>query len=220
MLSSPRVKLIHLVSVAKSFPGAGEYPNVVLHPTTLSMPADRRVAVLAERREGKTALLRLLAGIDAPDQGDVIAPMRLSPVVNSSSFLHPQLTGVDNIRFFARMFCIDGDRLTAAIDSFCGGSGLLTQPVRRQGVEYRRALEIALASLLPFDCCLVDDFGQYAEDIGGRCLEWATQRRAGVIFTTNRPRLASQFADCAVVLRHGTLYPFVKVEEATRFYER
>jgi hypothetical protein len=48
----------------------------------------------------------------------------------------------------------------------------------------------------------------------------AARRGAGVIFATDRARLARQLGDCAVVIRDRTLHPFARIEEASRFYER
>jgi capsular polysaccharide transport system ATP-binding protein len=213
-------RLIHLLSVAKSFTSRGRVPKVVLRPTTAALPADRRVALLGQKRAGKTVLLRMLAGIEAPDQGEVFAPLQLSPLVNSGGLFHPQLTGIENIRHFARMFGIDADRLTLAVDAFCGIGTLLSQPVKSQDANHRKAMEAAVTAVLPFDCYLVDDMQQFAPEMAERYFDAASQRQAGVIFATSNPRLARQFAEFVVVIRDGTLYPFRHVEEAIPFYER
>ena len=164
--------------------------------------------------------LRMLAGVEPPDQGEVFAPLQLSPLVNSGGLFHPQLTGTENIRLFARMFGIDGDRLTVAVDAFCGMGIRLDQPVKIQDASDRKAMEAAVTAVLPFDCYLVDDMQQFESEITKRFFDAASQRQAGVIFSTSNPRFARQFAEFAVVIRDGTLYPFPHVKEAIPFYER
>jgi capsular polysaccharide transport system ATP-binding protein len=212
--------LIHLLSVEKSFPGQRGGLTVVLRSTTTVVPTDRRIAILAERREGKTVLLRLLGGVEAPDRGEVVTSLLLSPVVNAGALFHPQLTGLENIRFFARMFGLDADRLTLVIDAFCSAGGSLEYTIRSQDANHRKVLELALISIIPYDCYLLDDIGQFGEEAVLQHFAAAARRKAGVIFTTSRPRLVHQFADCAMVLRDGTLHPFTRVDEAIRFYER
>ena len=212
--------MIHLLSLAKSYPGPGDRPNVVFRPTSLSMPADRRVAVLGERREGKSVLLQLLAGAEPPDKGRVIAPVRFSPVINARSVLHPQLSVFDNIRYLGRLFGMDADRLAAAVDAICGIGPLMFQPVRHQDAVQRRTVEAAVVFALPFDCYLVDSVGGKAPEMLEFCLEIALRRQAGVIFAANQPKLARQFADFCVVISDQMLHPFGDVREAIQFYER
>jgi capsular polysaccharide transport system ATP-binding protein len=212
--------MIHLLSVAKSYIGSGGAPMVVFRPTSVSIPADRRVAVLGERGTGKTVLLRLLAKIEAPDQGEVIQAVRLSPVIGVTGLFHPQLTGLENIRFVARVFDIDADRLTLAVDAFCGAGGRLGEAVRLQEPADRRAMEAAVVAILPFDCYLIDNTGMLGSEILERCFEAASRREAGVIFATSNPRLVRQFANFVVAIGDATLHLFADVESAIGFHER
>jgi capsular polysaccharide transport system ATP-binding protein len=212
-------RVIHLVSVAKSYWTPRSAPKIVLQPTTLTLPADRRLAVLGKKRQGKSVFLRMLAGAEIPTEGEVIARMRSSPVVKSGALFHSRLSNRENIRCFARMLNLDGDLLTLAIDAFCGGCALAKSP-KDEDREWRSAAEMALLSIIPFDCYFVDDIGQFAKPIRERHLDTIAQRRAGIIFTTNQPSLARDYADCAVVIRDGIVHPFPNVAEAIAFDER
>jgi capsular polysaccharide transport system ATP-binding protein len=213
-------RLIHLFSLTKSFPAAvsGSRPKLVLHPTTLSLPADRRLAVLAKKLGGKSVFLRILAGVEAPTDGEVISTVRSSPVIKSGVLFHPRISNVENIRFFARMLNLDPDRLTVAIDAFCRANGVAGQWLEDE--QQRRAAEVALLTILSFDCYFVDEIGQLAEPARLRLFDVAEQRQGGVIFATNQPRLARRYADCAVVIRDGIVHPFSNVAEAIAFHER
>jgi capsular polysaccharide transport system ATP-binding protein len=215
-----RPRLIHLVEVAKAFPGRDGPPNVVLRPTTISLPADRRLAILGGKGEGKSLCLQLLARNEKPDLGQVVVPLRLSPVVNSDRLFHPGLSGFENVRYYARRFGIDEEQLVMAMDRFHPISRFLKVHTGELTIRERRTMEATLAAAIAFDCYLVDDVGQLAADLVERHFEIAARRGAGVIFTTGSPRLAQQFADCAVVIRDRTLHPFYRIEEAIRFYER
>jgi capsular polysaccharide transport system ATP-binding protein len=211
--------LIRLVDLAKVYSPPDHPPKVVLRPTTLALPADRRLAILGQRRQGKSVLLRLLAGVETPTKGEVMAPGRMSPVARPNGLFHPRLSILENIRFFARMLNVHADQLTVALDAFCAAGGALVRHADQKG-ELRTAAEVALLSMLPFDCYCVDDIGQVAEASRERLFHAAARRGAGVIFATNQTRLARRYADCAIVLRHGNVHPFSSIDEAILFDER
>src|SRR5271156_981553 len=107
--------MIYLHSVSKTVFSSHHPPRPVFRSTSIALPTDRRVAILGDRGQGKTLLLRLLAGLDAPDTGEVTAPLRLSPIANSRAVLNPRLSGIENIRLFARISGIESHSLTLAI---------------------------------------------------------------------------------------------------------
>lgn len=218
-MPSPLVSpLIHLVAVAKIYSPPDHPAKVVLRPTTLALPADRRLAVLGGRRQGKSVFLRLLAGVESPTQGEVIAPGRMSPVARPNVLFHPRLGLSENIRFIARMLNLHPDELTVALDAICEAGGTLCEQDHKG--DHWAAAEIALLSMLPFDCYCVDDIGHMAEKSRERFFHAAAQRGAGIIFATNQPRMARRHADCAIVLRDGNVHPFSNIDEAISFDER
>jgi capsular polysaccharide transport system ATP-binding protein len=213
-------RLIHLVSLAKSYVVPGGAAKIVLGPTNLAVPAHRRLAVLGKKQQGKSVFLRLLAGVEKPTQGEVIAFGRRSPIVKIGGLFHPRLSGLDNIRFFARMMDLDTNRLLMALDAFCNARGALARSLNDSGEHDRKAVEMAMLCILPFDCYFLDEIGQLEGATRERLIVAAAQRGAGIIFATNQPQFARRYADCAVVIRDGIVHPFSNTEEATAFHER
>ena len=220
MHAKPHSRTIGLIQVAKSFSIKGRAPVVVFRPTTISIPTDRRVAVLAGKGEGKTVLLQLLARTEPPDFGQVVTHSRLSPVVNSDRMFHRDLSGLENIRFYARRFGFDEERVILAMDSLYSIGPFLNIRIGNLSQRERRSMEATLTAALAFDCYMIDDVGLLASSLAERFLETAVQRGAGLIFATGSLRLARQFGDCAIVIQGQTLHPFSRIEEAARFYER
>lgn len=209
--------MIHLSSLAKSHAVPGSRPKIVLRPTTLALPADRRLAVLGEGREANSAFLRLLAGVARPTRGTVISDLRLSPVVRRVGLFHPHLNSLENIRFFARMLNFDADQLMLAVGAFAGAGSSLGRPPKDEDGAERKAAEMALLTILPFDCYLIDEITQFSEAVIRRHLDVVAPRGAGMIFSTTSARLARQFGDCAIVIRNGIVHPFSNVAEALAF---
>jgi capsular polysaccharide transport system ATP-binding protein len=212
--------MIYLQSITKTYFGADEAPKPVFCPTTIAIPTDRRVAILGGRLQGKTTLLRMLAGLEAPNEGEVYAPLKLSPIANSRALLHPRLSGAENIRLFARMLGVDAEQLSLAVDSFCRLGYLLERPVNSLEGPQRQLLEVALVNILSFDCYLLDNAPLIPAELLSQCFEGASVRGAGMIFATNAPRQAYQHADCVVVICDYTMHAFSRVDEAIESYER
>jgi ABC-type polysaccharide/polyol phosphate transport system ATPase subunit len=212
--------MILLRAVTKTYFSRYDRPNVALRPTTITLPTDRRVAILGERRHGRSVLLRLLAGHEAPDTGEVIAPLRLSPIANTAALFHPRFSPVENIRLVARMLGIGGDGLATLVAALCGIGPAMERPVLFLKGPERQRLDIILVSLLSFDCYLLDNASHVPTELLEGYFHAAAARGAGVIFTTNVPRQVYQYADYALVIRDQTVHKFDHVEEAVRSYQR
>ncbi len=183
------------------------------------MPTDRRLALLGASGQGKTVLLQILAGVEPPTQGQAISPVRLSPIIRLGRMFHRHLDNLENVRFFARMLNLGAEQLASAVNAVAGSDAFDPSP-RRGDRDRRKYAEMALLSLLPFDCYLIDEIGQVFEEARERLFASAAQRRAGVIFATSRPSLARRYADCAIVIRDGIVHPFSQIEEAIAFHEQ
>jgi ABC-type polysaccharide/polyol phosphate transport system ATPase subunit len=213
--------MIYLKAATKFHFSEDKPPRLVFKPTTLALPTDRRVAILGERLQGKSSLLRLLAGVDTPDDGHaVIPPLHFSPIVNPGRFFNFRLSGLENIRLIGRLMGIDANRLVLAVNDFCKLGPALERQLRYfTGVE-RQLLEISLLSVLTFDCYLLDNAHTVPVDVLERCFEVTGRRGGGMIFTTMTARLAHKFADYAVVVRDQAVHAYNHVEEAIESYER
>jgi capsular polysaccharide transport system ATP-binding protein len=213
--------LIRLVAVQKSNrdPPHGAL-RVTLRPTTLTMPVDRRIAVLGKKRSANSSFLRLLAGVTAPTSGKVISQARLSPILKSNELFHYSFNGLENIRHYARILNMSPNQLFLAINRLSENAGSLGGPIRDEEQGWRDEAIVALFTLLPFDCYLIDEISQYGETMIRRHLDVVAQRGAGLIFTTTSVRWTRYYAEAAIVVRDGAVYPFSTVEQAIAFHER
>ena len=65
------MSVLSLTGVCLSFPRGKRHVIRVLDEVTIELDAGETVAVLAQRAQGKTSLLRVAAGIERPDRGHV-----------------------------------------------------------------------------------------------------------------------------------------------------
>jgi ATP-binding cassette subfamily F protein uup len=147
-VSAPR-NLVNLAGVGKGFAA-----RTVLHDVTLGVAAGDRIGVVGRNGEGKSTLLRLLAGLEEPDAGAVtrsggvgVALLGQGDDLDSSRTVGEELVGDRAEHEWA------GDpAFRAVLDGLLGGVGLARLPqgmatpiAPLSGGERRR---IALARLL------------------------------------------------------------------------
>jgi len=212
-----------LTGIRRRF-GAG---HPALDGVDLELATGEVHALLGENGAGKTTLMRILAGLDRPDDGEVVVAgepvtaftpraqrARGVAMVQQHFTLVPTLTAGENLALAGpRGRLRPGARqLQRRVDELAGRFGLPVRadaPVAELSVGEQQRLEIlraldADARLLILDeptAVLVDDEAQALLDV---CRELAADGRAVVIITH---RLGEVFAGCdrVTVLRRGAV---------------
>ena len=116
--------------------------------------AGRLYAIVGENGAGKTTLLRSLAGLTQPTRGSIsmLGTTDLRSLCSQVGYMaHPSLLydemgGMENLRYFARLYAIqDGERCAGTITAV-GLDPTLTRPVGQysQGMRQRMSLARAL----------------------------------------------------------------------------
>jgi ABC-type polysaccharide/polyol phosphate transport system ATPase subunit len=212
--------MIRLYEVSKTLIDEKSGPRVFFDGLQAEVPTDRRVAILSRDKTSAGLLLHLLAGSEAPDRGlaekDAVRP---SPLVHLGASLVPQLSGQENIAFFARLHGVERHRLLEVVDSACKLGSRLYKPVRQLEVVLRSELEGALIAALPYDCYLVHDLEQLSQRLQWRFFHATKARKAGLIFSTQL-ELASRFGEYFVVIRDRAAQVFEEFTQAAGYYER
>ena len=211
--------MIYLNAVSKAV-GSAKALKLVLQPTDLVVPTDRRVVVLGDKDGAKSMLLDLLVGGEKPTRGHVLTDVRLSPIYRYGVLFQRRLSLLQNVRFFARMLRVNADDLFLELCSICGHHGRMAKSAKAESGDLRRRMELAMLGLLPFECYVFEDLWSLSDSMRDWFFRSAAARHAGVIFGVNQPRVARTHADCALVVRDGIVYPFSSVEEGVAFNER
>jgi heme exporter protein A len=143
--------------------------SVVMHGIDLSVEPGTGLMICGRNGAGKSTLIRILAGIAAPSSGEArlfgCPSGRLEPVLrrrvgllSHESFLYPNLTARENLKFFCNLYRVAGSE--SVIDGWIRRVGLtaaIDERVRSfsRGMEQRLALARAL--LATPDVLLMDE---------------------------------------------------------------
>jgi capsular polysaccharide transport system ATP-binding protein len=217
--------LIQFHAVSKRAFDEREGARFVLRNVTVALPWNARVAIIGREMPTLTTVLHLLAGSETPDRGRVVADDRLrrSPLINSGrpgGTLVLDLTGLENINFFASVHAIDIADILAVVEPICNLGEALRMPVREYDNQAKRALEVSIIAALPYHCYFVDRLDQLGASLIWKLFHAVRGRGAGLVFTTRRMDTALAVAEVGAVVRDGTIRTFSYIKRAVDFHEK
>lgn len=190
-----------------------------LSRVSFTCEAGRIAGLLGPNGAGKSTLLSILATLAAPSSGEVrygsLTAREAGPAIRArlgslghDLYLYPELTARENLRFFARLYRVDGARVDEALEAagLADRADDLVSGFSR-GMRQRLALERALLHrprlvLLDEPFTGLDDRATSALVARLRAI-----RAAGaiVVLTTHDLDVIEGLLDLAVVLRDGRL---------------
>lgn len=194
----------------------------LLSDATFRFGARERVAVLAPPGSGKSSLVRMLCGLDFPTSGDIIKPTRLSWPIGFAGFLHPVMSGEQNIRTLCDMMQIDSEWTTAFVEHFAELGDHYRRPVQEYSGGMRARLATSFSLAVPFPFYIADDsIGTGDQDFRAKCDRMMDRllENAGLFFATSNTRLAERYADRFAVITNAKLVECGTIGEAKALLE-
>ncbi|MBX5449396.1 heme ABC exporter ATP-binding protein CcmA [Thermogemmatispora sp.] len=208
--------LVEIQKLSKSFAF-----RPVLRGIDLSLQAGERLALLGANGAGKTTLLRVLACLTRPSGGHALVAgldcvhdaqevRRLVGLVAHQPYLYEELTALENLLFFARMYGVTRGRERAL--SLLERVGLARRAHERVRLLSRGQVQrLALARALLHEprLLLLDEAETGLDEAGvallSRLLAEHIAQGGALILTTHRPEFAFQQADRLAMLKGGRI---------------
>jgi heme ABC exporter ATP-binding subunit CcmA len=136
-----------------------------LRGVSAEFAAGRLYAILGDNGAGKTTLLRSLAGLTRPTRGsismlgktDLRAACRDLGYMAHPSLLYDEMSGMENLRYFARLYDIYDDHRCAAAITAVGLDPALERPVGQYSQGMRQRMSLARALLHDPKILLLDE---------------------------------------------------------------
>ena len=121
-------------------------------------------AILGDNGAGKTTLLRALAGLAQPTRGEIRifgktprAACRDIGYMAHPSLLYDEMSGMENLRYFAGLYGIAGDNRCQEVIRAVGLDPELTRPVGQYSQGMRQRMSLARAILHDPKILLLDE---------------------------------------------------------------
>jgi ABC-type multidrug transport system ATPase subunit len=187
-----------------------------LRGVTAEFDGGRFHAILGENGAGKTTLLRALAGLAQPTRGD-ISIFGKSPQVACReigymahpSLLYDEMSGMENLRYFARLYGIAGDWRCEEVIRAVGLDPELSRAVGQYSQGMRQRMSLARAILHDPKVLLLDEPFSNVDVHSARAMVALLKgmRDAGktVFVITHQARLLEDVADEFVWMQAGQI---------------
>ena len=214
--------MIRLENLSKTFVMKGRRKTIAEN-VNVTFPSGACVALLGQNGAGKSSLLRIIAGTMHPTSGRVYSKGTISWPVGFAGSFHPDLTGIQNVRFLARIYGVDTDDFVAFVEDFAEVGEHFHLPLRTYSSGMRSRLAFGASMGMHFDTYLVDevtavgdaDFKRKSDRVMRQRLE-----RSGAIITSHSMKMVRNLCDCGAVMHDGRLTFYEDVEEAIEVHER
>jgi capsular polysaccharide transport system ATP-binding protein len=213
--------VIELKNVSKIYRTIGG-ENVVLDSLSFSFPARTNIGILGKNGAGKSTLMRIVAGTEQPDTGEVTRQGSVSWPIGFGGGFNGSLSGEENCRFVARIYDADVDEVVGFTMHFAELGDYFHMPVKTYSSGMRARLAFGLSMAIEFDVYLVDEVTAVGDSrFQQKCREAFRERsgRSSVIIVSHQLNTIKDYCQRCAVLSDGRLLSFDSIEEARQVYE-
>lgn len=214
--------MLEFLNVSKSF-WTGTQRKVILDRASFRVDLGNSIGILARNGTGKTTMINMMAGLEKPDEGQIIKTCRVSFPLGFMGGVISKLSAMENSRYIARLYGLDPDYIEAFCRWLCGLEEYFDMPVGTYSQGMRSRFSFSLMLALDFDLYLIDEgmpsttdteFNKKAGDILKERLKTTT-----VLIVSHDPAVLEKFCRSAAVLHDGQLHMFNTLEEAKQLYD-
>ena len=213
--------MLSVEHVSKAYATRGGIHRV-LSDVSFSLAPGRNLGILGRNGAGKSTMIRLISGAERPTSGRIVRGMRVSWPLAFGGAFQAHLTGLDNLKFVARIYGVDYKPLIPVVEEFTELGTFFREPVAHYSHGMLTRLAFALSMAIEFDCFLIDEAMVVGDKrFHDRCHYELFQKRRdrAYILVSHDANVIKRYCESAVVLHEGRLFTFPSVDAAYDFYQ-
>ena len=214
--------MVRLENVSKTYVLHGQR-KTVMRNVTLDFPTGATIGLIGRNGAGKSTLMNMIGGVIEPSSGRILTDGSISYPVGFSGSFHPDLTGVQNTRFVARLYGVDSDMLVEFVRDFAELGTQFSLPIRSYSSGMRARLSFGVSMGIPFDFYLIDE----VTSVGDASFREKSQelflnrmQNAGALFCSHQMAMVRDLCDKCAVLEDAKLTLYDDVEDAIAHHSR
>ncbi|KEJ89783.1 ABC transporter ATP-binding protein [Sulfitobacter donghicola] len=214
--------MLEFRNVSKSF-WTGTQHKVILDQVSFRVDLGKSMGILAPNGTGKTTLINMMAGLEKPDEGEIVRGCNISFPLGFMGGVVGKVSAMENARYIARLYGLDPDYVESFCRWLCGLGEYFDQPLGTYSAGMRARFSFALMLALDFDMYLIDEGMPSTTDVefnrkAGEILQ-ERLRTTTIVIVSHQAETLEKFARTAAVLTNGQLNVFDSLEEAKQLYD-
>lgn len=206
--------------LTKQYPLEGR-TRTLFRDLSFDLPSEGRLALLGRNGQGKSTLIKIIGGVIEPTAGEVKWSMSCSWPLGFAGAFQGGMSGLDNIRFLARIYRRPAKRLIEQVDEFAQLGRMLSMPVKYYSSGMRARLAFGLSLGIEFDCYLIDEVISVGDALFRRKCEdelFAKRAHRAFVIASHDLDLLRLTCNRAIVIESGQARLYDDIEEAIAVY--
>ncbi len=178
----------------------------VLDGISFDIAAGEKIAVLGKNGAGKSTLVKIIGGVEEASSGRILRELFMSWPIAFAGGFEVSMSGLDNIRFIARVYGVPVQDAVAFVDDFAELGRLLYLPVKTYSSGMRARLAFGLTLAVDFECFLVDEVLSVGDArFQQKCHDalFVKRRNCAMILVSHDQHILKAYCKKALVLKSG-----------------
>ena len=213
-------RMIDLNNVSKTYP-LRKGRKVILNGASISLPW-RNTAILGRNGAGKSTLLRLISGIEQPDTGTTTRHKTISWPIGFRGSFHHELSGIENVRFVARIYRQNTEEIIDKVESFAELGQFFYEPFKTYSSGMGARLAFGLSMAINFEVFLIDEVMAVGDEQFQRKSKRAFKDRLStsrLIMVAHSMPAPREYCQSGLVVNAGNLTYYEDLEDAISHYK-
>lgn len=195
-----------------------------LKDVSFDLKKGETLGIIGKNGNGKSTLLKIIAGVLNPTSGRVISKGKIAAILELTSSLKPEFTGLENIYFNLRLNGYTGEHLEQKVQEVIDFSELdefINQPVKTYSSGMKSRLGFGIATSIEPDILILDEVLAVGDFIfQQKCLSKINSMRESmsILFVSHSMNSIKLFCDRVIVLEKGQIAFNGSTNEGIEFF--
>jgi lipopolysaccharide transport system ATP-binding protein len=183
-----------------------------LRDVSFQVKRGEALGIIGHNGAGKSTILKLLANITAPTEGEIRISGRLSALIEVGSGFHPELSGRENIYLSGSIMGMRRREIDAKLDSiveFAGVRQFIDTPVKRYSSGMYVRLGFAIAAHLDPEILLLDEVLAVGDAaFQAKCMARIKELETGgttIVFISHDLTAVERLCQRVILMRQGQI---------------
>lgn len=215
--------MIKLINATKYYKTQAEN-KYILNRVNLEIPGGLNVGILGRNGQGKSTLLKMLAGIDFVDSGEIVSDSSFSWVMGLSKGLQQAMTGRQNVKFVCRIYGKGEEeirKIATYVKEFSELEDYFDMPINLYSNGMKSRLAFALSLAFDFDYLIIDEILSVGDASFKQKSEQALKEKmqsCNILIVSHSMDTLRDLCDVGILVDKGNVTYFDHIEDAIQGY--